>query len=109
MSTSRVAAKFSATEPIIVAALCSVAFSLVAGQWAKPEPIPREKGLHRCQIHRGGGHANEVGQQLYLYGVIGNLGLGYNRKAGTVSHDLVASTVQDPAPLRGKRYRARPV
>lgn len=24
-------------------------------RWMKPEPVPREQGLYRCQIHRGGG------------------------------------------------------
>ena len=24
-------------------------------RWTKPQPIPREDGLYRCQIHRGGG------------------------------------------------------
>ena len=30
-------------------------FAATAGQWSKPTWIPREKGLHRSQIHRGGG------------------------------------------------------
>ena len=32
-----------------------LACALCAGEWAKPAPIPREKGLFRCQVHRGGG------------------------------------------------------
>lgn len=36
---------------VFAVATCSMALSLAAGQWAKPEPIPREKGLYRCQIH----------------------------------------------------------
>lgn len=33
----------------------AAALGAVAGEWAKPAPIPREKGLFRSQIHRGGG------------------------------------------------------
>ena len=33
----------------------ALSFALCAGEWTKPAPIPREKGLFRCQIHRGGG------------------------------------------------------
>lgn len=29
--------------------------AVFAETWEKPAPIPREKGLYRCQIHRGGG------------------------------------------------------
>ena len=32
-----------------------VAGAVLAETWEKPAPIPREKGLYRCQIHRGGG------------------------------------------------------
>lgn len=33
----------------------ALALGAEAGEWAKPAPIPRERGLFRCQIHRGGG------------------------------------------------------
>ena len=59
--------KNESMKGILVTALCSVAFSLVAGQWAKPEPIPREEGLHRCQIHRGGGHATRPDNSLETF------------------------------------------
>ena len=36
-------------------ALIAAASAACAGQWPKPAPIPREQGLYRCQIHRGGG------------------------------------------------------
>ena len=29
--------------------------AVFAETWEKPAPIPREKGLYRCQVHRGGG------------------------------------------------------
>lgn len=40
---------------IVVAVMCGVSLALVAGEWAKPAWIPREKGLFRSQIQRGGG------------------------------------------------------
>lgn len=39
----------------ITGMLLAVALVAGAGQWEKPAPIPREQGLFRCQIHRGGG------------------------------------------------------
>ncbi len=35
---------------VVLAAACAG-----AGEWAKRAPVPREQGLNRCQIHRGGG------------------------------------------------------
>lgn len=40
---------------IALAGVCLAVLSASAGQWPKPDPIPREKGLFRCQVHRGGG------------------------------------------------------
>lgn len=41
---------------ILVAGLVVlVAACAGAGEWAKRAPVPREQGLNRCQIHRGGG------------------------------------------------------
>ena len=49
-------------------AVFSVAsFALAAGQWEKPAPMPREKGLFRCQIHRGGGHATRPDNSLETF------------------------------------------
>ncbi len=42
-------------KTMCVAAMLVAAMTVVAGQWEKPVPIPREKGLFRCQVHRGGG------------------------------------------------------
>lgn len=39
----------------IIAMLLASALAVNAGKWDKPSPIPREQGLFRCQIHRGGG------------------------------------------------------
>ncbi len=42
-------------KTVMMVCVCAAALGAVAGEWAKPAPIPREKGLFRCQIHRGGG------------------------------------------------------
>ena len=39
----------------LLTALVAGSMAAMAGQWEKPEWIPREQGLHRSQIHRGGG------------------------------------------------------
>jgi glycerophosphoryl diester phosphodiesterase len=39
----------------LMIALCAGTMAATAGQWEKPAWIPREKGLHRSQVHRGGG------------------------------------------------------
>lgn len=39
----------------LMIALCAGAIAAEAGQWEKPAWIPREKGLYRSQVHRGGG------------------------------------------------------
>ncbi len=38
-----------------------------APQWPKPPPIPREKGLSRCQIHRGGGRDTRPDNSLETF------------------------------------------
>ncbi|MGN0851903.1 MAG: glycerophosphodiester phosphodiesterase [Kiritimatiellia bacterium] len=47
--------------------LCGALFPASAGQWAKPAPIPREQGLFRCQIHRGGGRATRPDNSLETF------------------------------------------
>ena len=37
------------------------------GRWAKPSPVPREQGLHRCQIHRGGGRDTRPDNSLETF------------------------------------------
>ena len=48
-------------------ALCASVLVVSAGEWAKPAPIPREKGLFRCQIHRGGGRATRPDNSLETF------------------------------------------
>ena len=41
---------------LVFAAACAAMLCAAdAGQWAKPAWIPREEGLYRSQVHRGGG------------------------------------------------------
>ena len=47
--------------------MAAAAFAAVAGQWAKPAPIPRERGLFRCQVHRGGGHSTRPDNSLETF------------------------------------------
>lgn len=50
--------------------LCLVALlavSLQAANWPKPDPIPREQGLFRCQIHRGGGRNTRPDNSLETF------------------------------------------
>ena len=51
----------------MLAVLTLAASVAIAGQWPKPEPIPREKGLHRCQIHRGGGYNTRPDNSLETF------------------------------------------
>lgn len=46
---------------------CSAVYAVLAGEWAKPAPIPRERGLFRCQIHRGGGRATRPDNSLETF------------------------------------------
>ena len=42
-------------------------FAATAGQWSKPTWIPREKGLYRSQIHRGGGTRSRPDNSLETF------------------------------------------
>ena len=42
-------------------------FAATAGQWSKPTWIPREKGLYRSQIHRGGGKGSRPDNSLETF------------------------------------------
>ena len=73
---------------------CSVALSLAAGQWAKPEPVPREKGLYRCQIHRGGGRASRPDNSLETF--LWCWGLGFAPEADArMTKDGIAVAMHD--------------
>lgn len=52
---------------VIFTLACACALAAVAGKWEKPAPIPREKGLFRCQIHRGGGAKSRPDNSLETF------------------------------------------
>ena len=39
----------------------------LAAEWPKPSPIPREQGLFRCQVHRGGGSRSRPDNSLETF------------------------------------------
>ena len=70
------------------------AFAAMAGQWPKPAPIPREKGLYRCQIHRGGGRASRPDNALETF--LWCWGLGFAPEADArLTKDGVAIAFHD--------------
>ena len=50
-----------------IAAFFAATVAAFAGQWEKPAWIPREKGLYRCQIHRGGGAKSKPDNSLETF------------------------------------------
>ncbi len=54
-------------KTMCVAAMLAAVMTVNAGQWEKPAPIPREKGLHRCQVHRGGGRSSRPDNALETF------------------------------------------
>ena len=50
-----------------MALLCVGALAATAGQWEKPAWMPREKGLYRSQVHRGGGRASRPDNSLETF------------------------------------------
>jgi len=70
------------------------ALAVTAGQWAKPAPIPREKGLFRSQIHRGGGRASRPDNSLETF--LWCWGLGFAPEADArLTKDGVAIAMHD--------------
>ena len=51
----------------IMMVLCAGTMAALAGQWEKPAWIPREKGLYRSQVHRGGGKASRPDNSLETF------------------------------------------
>lgn len=51
----------------ITLVMTAAAFAAVAGQWEKPTPMPREEGLFRCQVHRGGGLSTRPDNSLETF------------------------------------------
>ena len=75
--------------------LCVGAASLLAGEWTKPAWIPREKGLYRSQIHRGGGKASRPDNSLETF--LWCWGLGFAPEADArLTKDGVAIAMHDP-------------
>ena len=78
----------------ILTILCVGAMSALAGQWEKPAWIPREKGLYRSQIHRGGGRASRPDNSLETF--LWCWGLGFAPEADArLTKDGVAIAMHD--------------
>lgn len=74
--------------------VCAAAFASQAQQWEKPAPIPREKGLFRSQIHRGGGRAARPDNALETF--LWCWGLGFAPEADArLTKDGVAIAMHD--------------
>ncbi|MBQ7188774.1 MAG: hypothetical protein IJR99_05085 [Kiritimatiellae bacterium] len=54
-------------KKMMIAAFFAATVAAFAGQWEKPAWIPREKGLYRCQIHRGGGAKSKPDNSLETF------------------------------------------
>jgi len=69
-------------------------FAATAGQWSKPTWIPREKGLFRSQIHRGGGKGSRPDNSLETF--LWCWGLGFAPEADArLTKDGVAIAMHD--------------
>ena len=79
---------------MIAATLACGALALSAGQWPKPAPMPREKGLFRSQIHRGGGAKSRPDNSLETF--LWCWGLGFAPEADArLTKDGVAIAMHD--------------
>jgi len=54
-------------KKMMIAASLAATVCAFAGQWEKPAWIPREQGLYRCQIHRGGGAKSKPDNSLETF------------------------------------------
>ena len=80
---------FAALAIVVVAALAAT-----AAQWPKPASIPREQGLYRSQIHRGGGKASRPDNALETF--LWCWGLGFAPEADArLTKDGVAIAMHD--------------
>ena len=76
------------------AAMSLAALAATAGQWPKPDPIPRENGLYRSQIHRGGGWSSRPDNSLETF--LWCWGLGFAPEADArLTKDGVAIALHD--------------
>ena len=79
---------------LTVAIVSVVGLCAVAGQWSKPAPIPRERGLYRSQIHRGGGRCSRPDNSLETF--LWCWGLGFAPEADArLTKDGVAIAMHD--------------
>lgn len=73
---------------------CALALGAMAGEWAKPAPIPRDKGLFRSQIHRGGGANTRPDNSLETF--LWCWGMGFAPEADArMTKDGVAIAMHD--------------
>ena len=80
---------------MLVLSFVAAALAATAGEWAKPAPMPREKGLYRSQIHRGGGKASRPDNSLETF--LWCWGLGFAPEADArLTKDGVAIAMHDP-------------
>ena len=80
---------------MLVLSFVVAALAATAGEWAKPAPMPREKGLYRSQIHRGGGKASRPDNSLETF--LWCWGLGFAPEADArLTKDGVAIAMHDP-------------
>lgn len=81
-------------KKIMLVVVGASALALSAGQWPKPAPIPREKGLFRSQIHRGGGARSRPDNSLETF--LWCWGLGFAPEADArLTKDGVAIAMHD--------------
>ena len=77
-----------------LAIIAAAALAATAEQWPKPAPIPREQGLYRSQIHRGGGKASRPDNALETF--LWCWGLGFAPEADArLTKDGVAIAMHD--------------
>ncbi len=80
---------------MIAVLLCAASLASLAAEWEKPAWIPREKGLYRSQIHRGGGRASRPDNSLETF--LWCWGLGFAPEADArLTKDGVAIAMHDP-------------
>lgn len=74
--------------------VCAMTFGAAFGELAKPASIPRENGLFRCQIHRGGGARTRPDNSLETF--LWCWGLGFAPEADArMTKDGVAIAMHD--------------
>ena len=81
-------------KKMLIVSFMSATLAAAAGQWQKPATIPREKGLFRSQIHRGGGVRSRPDNSLETF--LWCWGLGFAPEADArLTKDGVAIAMHD--------------